>query len=85
MRSTQWDTAIVHTSWMYRQSQPLDIAAFHPCKTHLKRKYQHLRAGSCKGLIDPLAWIFELMQCPKDFLEPKVGNALLNLSWGEAA
>lgn len=47
--------------------QPLDIAGFHPLKTHLKRKYQELRAGSCEGLIDPLAWLFELMQCPSYF------------------
>ena len=47
--------------------QPLDIAGFHPLKTHLKRKYQELRAGSCEGLIDPLAWLFEFMQCPSYF------------------
>ena len=47
--------------------QSLYIAGFHPFKAHLKRKYQELRAGSCEGLIDPLAWLFELMQCPSYF------------------
>ena len=52
--------------------QPLDLTAFHSFKTHLKRRYQALRAGSFEaGLVDPLAWLFELMECPREFFAAK--------------
>ena len=52
--------------------QPLDLTAFHSFKTHLKRRYQALRAGSFEaGLVDPLAWLFELMECPRKFFAAK--------------
>eukprot|EP00434_Breviolum_minutum_P031467 symbB.v1.2.027829.t1/scaffold2882.1/size68066/1 len=51
--------------------QPLDLAAFSAFKGHLKRKQQVLRAGSVDGLIDPLAWVFDIMQCPRHFFAAK--------------
>lgn len=51
--------------------QPLDLAAFSAFKSHLKRKQQVLRAGSVDGLIDPLAWVFDIMQCPRYFFAAK--------------
>lgn len=51
--------------------QPLDLAGFRGFKSHLRRKQQVLRAGSLDGLIDPLAWVFDIMQSPRHYFAAK--------------
>ena len=47
--------------------QPLDLCAFSGFKQFLRVKYQEQRSHAEHGLIDPLAWIWQLMQCPRDY------------------
>ena len=72
--------APVHTSRMYRQNPTVRYSRFPPIENTFERgSNQELRAGSCEGLIDPLAWLFELMAVSQLLCRQEFGNALLNL------
>ena len=51
--------------------QPLDICAFAGFKAFLRARHEGLKATSQHGLVNPLAWIWELMQCPREFFAQK--------------
>ena len=51
--------------------QPLDIAGFAGFKSFLRARHEELKASSQHGLVNPLAWIYELMQCPREYFARK--------------
>lgn len=51
--------------------QPLDLCGFSAFKSFLRQKHAELRSLSEDGLADPVAWLWQLMQCPREFFAAK--------------
>jgi len=56
-------------------AQPLDVAAFSGFKKWLQKEHRSLRSTSPDGLINPLAWVWHVMQAPRSFFAAKPWKA----------
>lgn len=56
-------------------AQPLDMAAFSGFKKWLQKEHRSLRSTSPDGLINPLAWVWHVMQAPRSFFAAKPWKA----------
>lgn len=56
-------------------AQPLDVAAFSGFKKWLQKEHRCLRSTSPDGLINPLAWVWHVMQAPRSFFAAKPWKA----------
>ena len=56
-------------------AQALDVAAFSGFKKWLQKEHRSLRSTSPDGLINPLAWVWHVMQAPRSFFAAKPWKA----------
>ena len=56
-------------------AQPLDVAAFSGFKKWPQKEHRSLRSTSPDGLVNPLAWVWHVMQAPRSFFAAKPWKA----------